>query len=1177
MIATPLKGRGLSDYSSPRREAMPLKAILLSAIPGGTPLKHLAKFQEASVSAVREAALSYQTGLEKDTHTRNVFQSTLIPSGTHDEGFPNFSAIKPVSGGALGQPACHPKEEAKTKKVLLKRKACEPLSVELPAKSSPRIESKMVLASQENQPPERKLLDMQSTTDFILTPDRYLNPLGKQNKKIIAGNTPKEGLFKEPLGKAKVSQPVHFATNKTLNLAAADSWVSESPQKFFSRMKQKVEEKPLQQVHSSSQQTKQNGLPLAAVTQPVAASDSTAKQLNDPHEEDPNATYSQDEAFLLEATELENDTFITNTMEMDICPETNVAPARFPQEKRALPECNQKPGPSEQQVLLAGLQRPSQELCDILATPKVHIPRKRKPAGATSKVPLGDPGMDTNYNNTHEKVQQRIFLSDWRIKVLGDAAVCLEGKRRDMNNIYWHSNAVMERVTHNQVKTSSGNIYVLEGRIDAAAMKKEGIPAKFIKKFVYGIPKNWKAYIHDLLHSLRRKAPSSRKEQRACDSCEDNSEREDSVQREGGEDPSPDIEQKLRTKNSTYEVLELNNGKPSKPRTAAHLQHDPNASFTRSGRRVKPLLQYWCGERIVVDQGLNVTVTKGGINYLTPTVSSTRSQRGQNFSPQEENGGGSMNTGKKMPPRQTKGGASRKPKSIRKKPQYFVSDSEENNQEFTYEDVCKKRAVVPLTPLNYKKLSEKSGLPQRKPAEQHIPKERRKMNECRTSLGREPAHVKYALRSQKQLSPNEQGKASSSAEESDLSDEFPCIKRKVQPFSRREAGNLKSASDKKQHDDPKMPSSVPKRREEPFGPLLQSRQTGAVPSLQNGKLGSPSHPSVANGSPGHQRWNRGRLRQRDPKKNIFESETESETSSGDFEIKEEKLKPSGKRVGGQDPSSAKSLAVVQRTFEKRRGSNGLGSLSDASEAWTEEELQKLHRAVAAFPKHKGGFWLHVADAIGSRSAEECQERYMAEQESRKRAPKKTTQARKKKEKEEVKKQPVINAKVGTLKRKQQMWDFLEQMPKDNHKDIFTATPFQNRKTKLPQFHTVQEEDIFQLKDSNPITPSSAIFPPVKTPQCDHISPGMLASLDRKDHDKHVYRLQKNLKGKEQKWKNVKRKSPRACFSTPTSRRTNILTYNEGAPPQVNTRHLFPGEGGAQSDEEEDDDDLYFST
>lgn len=43
-----------------------------------------------------------------------------------------------------------------------------------------------------------------------------------------------------------------------------------------------------------------------------------------------------------------------------------------------------------------------------------------------------------------------------------------------MKDVFWHSNVIVERITHNQVKTLTGNIYMLEGHIDAINMKKEG-------------------------------------------------------------------------------------------------------------------------------------------------------------------------------------------------------------------------------------------------------------------------------------------------------------------------------------------------------------------------------------------------------------------------------------------------------------------------------------------------------------------------------------------------------------------------------------------------------------------------------------------------------------------------------------------------------------------------------
>ncbi|NXW89953.1 M18BP protein, partial [Alopecoenas beccarii] len=118
-------------------------------------------------------------------------------------------------------------------------------------------------------------------------------------------------------------------------------------------------------------------------------------------------------------------------------------------------------------------------------------------------------------------------------------------------------------------------------------------------------------------------------------------------------------------------------------------------------------------------------------------------------------------------------------------------------------------------------------------------------------------------------------------------------------------------------------------------------------------------------------------------------------------------------------------------------------------------LCSLGRAIASFPKHKKGFWVEVAMAVGSRSAEECHQKYVEEQaKGSKTRAKKTTASEKKEQKSTNvlvldKKEPVpITAKVGTLKRKQQMRDFLEHLPKDNHDDIFTATPFQNRRVKV---------------------------------------------------------------------------------------------------------------------------------
>lgn len=44
---------------------------------------------------------------------------------------------------------------------------------------------------------------------------------------------------------------------------------------------------------------------------------------------------------------------------------------------------------------------------------------------------------------------------------------------------------------------------------------------------------------------------------------------------------------------------------------------DSSRVYTRSGRLVKPPLNFWCGQREFVDQKLNVRIEEGGIDYLS--------------------------------------------------------------------------------------------------------------------------------------------------------------------------------------------------------------------------------------------------------------------------------------------------------------------------------------------------------------------------------------------------------------------------------------------------------------------------------------------------------------------------------------------------------------------------------
>ncbi|KAK6306934.1 hypothetical protein J4Q44_G00220820 [Coregonus suidteri] len=243
------------------------------------------------------------------------------------------------------------------------------------------------------------------------------------------------------------------------------------------------------------------------------------------------------------------------------------------------------------------------------------------------------------------------------------------------------------------------------------------------------------------------------------------------------------------------------------------------------------------------------------------------------------------------------------------------------------------------------------------------------------------------------------------------------------------------------------------------------------------------------------------------------------------------IKPRGKRTRGRVPEDSKAASSDSSTSQDDRKSElskragpqtlrGKGSKflrvqqrekEGNGDQWTETQLLRLHEAVTSLPKHTNDFWVNVAMVVGSRSAEECQMRYNGQ------APTSLPHTKATKIREVLHKRdplvepPRITAKKGTLKRKQQVRNLLEHMPKDDHDDIFNSSPMQNKRVKLPTVSPKGKEDVFMRSEQDPQTPSSSRFPSVKTPQCLHITPGMMGSVNRDNDDKYIYQLQKRMK------------------------------------------------------------------
>ncbi|XP_013927509.1 PREDICTED: mis18-binding protein 1-like [Thamnophis sirtalis] len=223
---------------------MSLKAVSLQSIPGGTPLKDFVKFQGnctlKSAKIPPSMVLScHNVCSGQETKGIEVFQSTLISSNAHIQEFFDISEIK-ASEGMLGRISSCQKTKHMSRSAVQKRKACEPLSHESPAKIFSRMKQKAALVKEKNKPPEAKLLDTKHTADY--TPERQPAFLPSSEKIPIVEDKQKTKVdedFLEESHVKTVSVTDFTAVNKTTCTTVISPLLLESPNKFFSRFSKK--------------------------------------------------------------------------------------------------------------------------------------------------------------------------------------------------------------------------------------------------------------------------------------------------------------------------------------------------------------------------------------------------------------------------------------------------------------------------------------------------------------------------------------------------------------------------------------------------------------------------------------------------------------------------------------------------------------------------------------------------------------------------------------------------------------------------------------------------------------------------------------------------------------------------------------------------------------------------
>ncbi|XP_048217746.1 mis18-binding protein 1 isoform X2 [Perognathus longimembris pacificus] len=755
----------------------------------------------------------------------------------------------------------------------------------------------------------------------------------------------------------------------------------------------------------------------------------------------------------------------------------------------------------------------------VLASPRLHLPEPRRSKRNISK--LSPPNVLQTVRN-EVKQSKVIMLQEWMIKAINDnTAVCVEGKLINKTNMYWHSNVIVERIKQNKLRTLSGNIYILKGIIDQISMKEAGYPYYLTRKFMFGFPNNWKEHIDNFLEQLR--ADKNRRK------VMQKQKRFVPVTQKSMTNDTEESQVNVVQKTSTTDL----NNKHSELPGATEV-----ASYSKCQRKPPLKLQH---DGVKSNQDL-----VGEKEYKNLSSKKLKNCEG-------------INKRKNKSQKQERTEESNVPIDILTSREQYSDDQRMA--------VMVKKAFILLTPLKTKKLIERKSMKYnlssdttKAVTEFVVPRHQ----ENDSDLNETESHVSMSTGTG--TSENTFGYTvgcKNMSKEDCSADHLLTVNQKmIMPSPKNEAvisdvkknTRLKSKLRKIEKQVPMSSSSHQPSSD------LSSEENETEEEIRKKILIKRTREANTKETV-HLRRNA-----RDITKDILlMSESETEESETEVYIKQKKARSSAKETLLK-PSDSNKLPLRHLP----------GSIYDRE--WNEKELEKLHYAFSSLPKHKPGFWEEVAMAVGSRTAKECQRKYMEDprgKKSRKHVAKKK-QANSKDQNGQrsnanTKPSVQITAKVGTLQRKRQIRDFLEHLPQDDHEDFFTATPFQDKKVLLPSFQYSQDGDSLLNMNKNATTPSSAIFPLAKTPQCQHVSPGMLASIKRDDCDRYVFHMQKTHKSHGgMVWGNVRRKTVETDLPTVLSRETS---FNKGLGENSGFGKLFSN-GMETSDEEEKD--YYFS-
>ncbi|XP_060919021.1 mis18-binding protein 1 [Labrus mixtus] len=674
----------------------------------------------------------------------------------------------------------------------------------------------------------------------------------------------------------------------------------------------------------------------------------------------------------------------------------------------------------------------------VFNSPRISIPKKHSAVFKRN-----------NWPETVKIPSSVIHLKKWYLG-RNHKGLFVEGIHQK-DNIPWISTNVVERVNKSVLKTFSGRVYILVGKMNFGT--DSGFPNWFLKNFLNGFPENWKTLYEKFL---------SEKDRGTTRSSEGRG-----------------IKSKTKSESSSVKVS-VKQHRPKPPKMPASCPPAPSSSrqVSRSGRVIKTPLEYWKGGRVILDAHMNVTIHECyETSICIPKVSTRVSERPS------------------------------------KKPAPVFLPCAEGKQEAP--------ALLRKVKSQPRKCIKAKVYPKEQPCSSPEP----------------PGETRLCVDTvlQKQMKPEKSSTKNSMKQTLEAPEPSVRVLRRTQAVS----SSPQSPSDYTSEDD----VFLRRTKKDKEAPQNRGRQKVLNKSRQSHRF--PSSSSLES-SDEIKRKSNGTKTNRVAQTQIIPTQRENTKISP---------KPLPKTTSKKEKKTKNSTQPQQ----------------DEDEAeWTEAELMKLRQAASYYPKSMTGYWAMVARTVGTHSVEECHRKLMCSVTSETPAKKPSKSRKQKVEAPKDQDRPVISARVGTLKRKQQVRQFLKAMPKEDVDDAFSSEFMHHQQFEMPSMCPSEENDC-ALSEQEPRTPGSTGFPEAKTPQCLDVRPDMIDSPNTTNDDKYTFQLQKRMKKYQY---NLCKQAPSSKNFTPSAKRTMRRCGNTENDTFF-VWEMFPGNDAAQSDSGEEED-FYFS-